>query len=795
MLDVVPRKEGQVNSLWMIAQQNTSQMEKGLLERSLYRISQLVHTERDLDSLYHAIHAILNGLVNARNLYIAIYNEEKQTLHYVFFVDEKDEYPGQISLRSGKTEYVLRTGETLWASEEMDDENIRLGKYAQYGSPSSDWLGVPLITHEKTIGVMTIQTYDGSRLTENDKYMMEFCSSQIALAIERKIAENRLKQNQQELSQILMGSSIPTRVIDKHNKTTLFNRAYEKLSGLSAENIIDSTQTPWVLLNRPEVPTLTELIASDIADEIILSLYANCIKRHPLIEGAYLCENLRIQTENGPYWVNITAAPLKDLQGNTIGAIENLLDMSQRMKAEDDIRIFKTVADYANTGMLIANPEKKIVYINTYLAKTLGYEPEQLYLEPVSILFKGHDKQIDTLIEQISGNNNELRDIEISMQSFENEHIPFLINAVKIETTLNQQSLISFACFNTSTQKKREEALNRYANRLEILHKIDEAILEATSTEEIARSALHIFLQLVKFGYAGIVEINHEQMVNLYQAHYDHGRYTEENIRQQNCSPPLLARLKKMDLFLSMDMTEINSEFGDYELLSNCNSIESCMVIPLIVKHDVIGQFIVGFKQKNALSPEIVEIIKEVSRMISIGIYQTRLYEKIEAMATIDELTGIYNRRQLIELGERALAQAMRYYKPLSVIMFDIDHFKNVNDTYGHPCGDQILKAVVKRCQAIVRLMDVFGRYGGDEFVIILPETDLDQANQVANRLKNGIFDTPFLYSNTSFTLSISVGISELKQQTDTLTGLINQADEAMYIAKNSGRNQIILMS
>ncbi len=793
ILDVIPREPGKFNRMMFIGQKNTRQMEKEYLESSLYKISQLVHTERDLDSLYRSIHVILNGLVNAKNMYIAIFDEEKQILQYPFHIDEMDGYPGQIGLRNGKTEYVLRTGKTLWVSDDKDAENIRQGKYKLYGTPSSDWLGVPLITQNTTFGVMAIQTYDGSLLSENDKSIMEFCSSQVALAIERKIAENRLMQNQQELSQILMGSSIPTRVVDKHKKTTLFNKAYEKLSGLSAEEILDSSNHPWEILNRPNVPSITDLIASAATENLIYALYLNSIKKHSLIDGAFVCENLRIKTKNGQYWVNLTASPLKDLQGNVIGAIENVLDMSQRVKAEDDIRVFKTAADYANTGMLIANPEKQIVYINTYLATKLGYLPKDLYMKPVSTLFKIQHEQIEKLMETVTDGTNTLRDLEINMQSADDENIPFLINAVKIETTLNQEILISFACFNISTQKKREEALNRYANRLEILHKIDEAILEANSTEEIARSALHIFLQLVKFSCAGIIEICNEETTNLYQAHYDHGRYTEENEQHKMCSPKLMERLLKNDLFISQDVDHITNDLTEDDSFPIKLSIQSCMVIPLVVKHDVIGQFLVGFSQKNSLSPEIMEIIKEVSRMISIGIYQTHLYEKIQEMATIDELTGIFNRRQLIELGERSLAQAIRYFKPLSVIVFDIDNFKQVNDTYGHPFGDQVLKAVVKRCQGIVRMMDILGRYGGDEFVIILPETGMEQANQVANRLKTGVYDTQFQLNEILITLSISVGISELKQPMDTLTSLINQADEAMYVAKKSGRNQIVL--
>ena len=791
-LEVFPLEPGNYQKMILSAHHTSEQMVKGRLEHLLYKISQIVHTEHNLDSLYRGIHTLINEVINARNLFIALYNKEKQFLEFPYHVDEKDKFPGRVPLRNGKTEYVIRTGTSLLVDAETDARNIKAGYYEMIGPPSNHWMGIPLISGNTTIGVIVIQTYDDSRLSENDKLIMEFCSSQIAMAIERKMAENSLKESQVFLSQILMGNSVPTRVIDKHNQTTFFNRAYEKLCGVPAADVLGSMEPPWKRVDFPDFPCLAAMIAIGKCDEDIIETNQGMVRRHPLIEGAYICENVPIQIKESLHWINLTAAPLKDLEGNITGAIENIHDITHRIQAEDHIRTFKTVADHANMGMLIITAEKKIYYANTYLSTKLGYPLNTLEHRPLEILFPKQYKRIESLVNDMLAGKQEIHDIEIYIQSADKRLIPFLLNAVQIKTQHNQQTLISFSCFNLSNQRKREEALNQYANRLEILHKMDEAILEADSTEEIARTTMHIFLQLVKYNFVGIQEISNEQKLCLYSAHYNNGKYAEESqcIEVERTNTGIL---RSFDVLMSEDPRQIDLIFKKSHMVCREN-INACMMIPLMIKHHIIGHFVVGFSEGQQLSPEIVEIIKEVSRMVAIGIYQTRLYERVEAMATIDELTGIYNRRQLLELGERALAQSRRFKQALSVIVFDIDQFKNVNDNYGHPSGDTALKEIIRRCLPEVRKMDIFGRYGGDEFILFLPETTLDEARLVAERLKQCVFNTPIQLGKTTITLSISVGISAYLHEGDTLTSLINQADYAMYTAKKSGRNRIFVV-
>jgi diguanylate cyclase (GGDEF)-like protein len=157
----------------------------------------------------------------------------------------------------------------------------------------------------------------------------------------------------------------------------------------------------------------------------------------------------------------------------------------------------------------------------------------------------------------------------------------------------------------------------------------------------------------------------------------------------------------------------------------------------------------------------------------------------------MDLLTGIYNRRGLFELGLRELDRAQRFDRPLCAIMVDIDHFKRVNDTYGHPIGDLVLKELADRLKTHLRSIDILSRYGGEEFVILLPETDLDQAKEVAERLREIAEKTLFTPDGLSLPITISQGISILNGKTSDITTLIKHADDAMYISKRSGRNQV----
>jgi diguanylate cyclase (GGDEF)-like protein/PAS domain S-box-containing protein len=183
----------------------------------------------------------------------------------------------------------------------------------------------------------------------------------------------------------------------------------------------------------------------------------------------------------------------------------------------------------------------------------------------------------------------------------------------------------------------------------------------------------------------------------------------------------------------------------------------------------------------------------------AIAIRNARLYNRVEQIAVTDELTGLLNRRGFLQLGEREFERAVRFNRPLAVLMCDIDHFKMVNDAHGHPAGDQVLRELADCFRKSTRGIDVVGRYGGEEFVLLLPETLLPEAIQIAERFRESIAALSVLVcpaggdsSEVRVHITVSVGVAVAAPGIPKLSILINLSDQAMYRAKTSGRNCVM---
>lgn len=165
------------------------------------------------------------------------------------------------------------------------------------------------------------------------------------------------------------------------------------------------------------------------------------------------------------------------------------------------------------------------------------------------------------------------------------------------------------------------------------------------------------------------------------------------------------------------------------------------------------------------------------------------------ALSTHDQLTGIYNRRALEDaLSKVAKHQVNRDQRSFSILLMDVDKFKSINDTYGHEAGDQALKTMALQTGKIIRSHDIFGRYGGEEFLLILPETDIDNATALAERIRAGIESTPVILpdSEEKLNITVSIGCISSGPPPAKIDLMLRAADKAMYAAKHSGRNRVI---
>ncbi len=201
--------------------------------------------------------------------------------------------------------------------------------------------------------------------------------------------------------------------------------------------------------------------------------------------------------------------------------------------------------------------------------------------------------------------------------------------------------------------------------------------------------------------------------------------------------------------------------------------------------------FHISFSRSLDISGKFSETIVIISDITKRKILES----KLEEMAATDPLTGIMNRRSFLEAFEQELNRNTRYKRQLALLLIDIDHFKNINDSFGHDIGDEVLTGLVVLVQNKLRTSDVFGRWGGEEFIVMLPETDPDQATLVANRLLTYLAATPVHTScGKQISFTVSIGMTVVSNFATPRLDIIKTADKALYLAKSGGRNKVVLL-
>jgi len=261
----------------------------------------------------------------------------------------------------------------------------------------------------------------------------------------------------------------------------------------------------------------------------------------------------------------------------------------------------------------------------------------------------------------------------------------------------------------------------------------------------------------------------------------------------------LLRRDNRLEVTATRGKTEklVNLSLENSELLrrilDTCqpvmiSDVASQIGVPLILGNDLVGILFLDAHPSSPYTEHESEIAFTFAEQAAIAIENARLFSGVKQLAITDGLTGLYNIRYFYELAEFELKRAKRYKYPLSLIMIDIDHFKKVNDTHGHLAGDEVLKSVARRLKKIVREIDVLGRYGGEEFLILLPNINL--VKDVAERVRRAIEMEPVHTGDADIYVTASIGVSMLSADADLQT-LFRQADAALYKAKEKGRNRV----
>jgi len=193
--------------------------------------------------------------------------------------------------------------------------------------------------------------------------------------------------------------------------------------------------------------------------------------------------------------------------------------------------------------------------------------------------------------------------------------------------------------------------------------------------------------------------------------------------------------------------------------------------------------------------PDAAKLLEQFRVDLGLAVNNALVHDRLERLAAVDPLTDAYNRRFGLGRLREEFSRAIRAENPLGVLMFDLDHFKRVNDTYGHLVGDRVLRAVARACRRVIRDGDVLIRYGGEEFLVVLPGAGRDDVTQVGERIRQAVAETAVDEGDQRIAITVSLGGSVYQETDGSPDELIAKADAALYEAKESGRNRLLLAS
>lgn len=223
--------------------------------------------------------------------------------------------------------------------------------------------------------------------------------------------------------------------------------------------------------------------------------------------------------------------------------------------------------------------------------------------------------------------------------------------------------------------------------------------------------------------------------------------------------------------------------------------LKSAAIFPLLRERQVIGALFIAFRREHRFDQNDRRLLSTLAAHAALAMHNAELYEAVERLSVTDALTGLANRRRFDQELNDELRRARRYDKPLALILFDLDHFRTVNDRYGHPVGDRVLKTVAEILRQFSRDTDIAVRLGGDEFALILPETEEKEAVRVAQRVRRQVASTCITGDGWTLSATLSAGVTGSTGQAlpPDPAMLFRLADQALYRAKEQGHHRAVL--
>ena len=435
-------------------------------------------------------------------------------------------------------------------------------------------------------------------------------------------------------------------------------------------------------------------------------------------------------------------------------------------------------------GILVLDAQNRVVDINPVAQNILGINYKEYLGQPVTNLVQFWPGISERLQE------SETIDTEFRLSTDPARYIQLHISPLR---TRQDQLVGRLLVFRDVTRRQQTEAeLAHTIEELGILNQISLAVTSGLDMEHVLKTLYEQCSQLVSIDifYVAIYdEINSLIHIPIY---YERGHFQTGPTRDIKDHPGTIGAIiqSRKTIYINDGIKTNTSPLTKSTSILD-KPTRSYIGIPLTLRDRVIGVISIQNYRPDAYTEDQIRILERIAVQVAIAVENARLYGEVQRLAIIDELTGVYNYRGLQELGAREVERAQRFNRPLSILFFDIDDFRDFNNTYNHATGNIILRVVSERCHTILRSVDVLGRFGGDEFVALLPETDIANAEAVARRMVDEIANIKIPTPFGEMSVTISIGISALSEENQNLAELIDRANHAEHQAK-AGKKGIV---
>ncbi|MDN7129448.1 diguanylate cyclase [Pseudidiomarina terrestris] len=763
----------------------------------LQLLHQLDILDTEADPIFDRITALVKEVLGADAALITLVDEERQWFKAKVGFDEP-ETPREVSFCT----HVVAAGETVIVENAIDDERFSENPYVTAEGGVRSYAGAPItLYNDYHLGSLCVISQTPYKFPPSKIRYLEVLAEWVSETITARYELENYHAEQQVLAHGPVCAVVWRVEPDVHLSYVAENA--ERVLGYGNDYLL-----------REDV-NYESIVHPDEREELLSRMHAVLDGDEDILEMDY-----RVVGEQDDSttirWIHHYARVDKDTEGNVLRVRGYLLDDSKGkelelalLEANQNFELALAAGEFFNWSWTI--PTDKLTLSHSWWALA-GYTAEQERQLDWRTLV--HPDDIEKMQEQMSAHAKGVThrfDARFRVRHRAGHYLWLHSVGKIIARDAQGRPLKMMGIHHDITQLiASEKVLEQQAEVLELVSHVQNEFMLAKNFSEVCDFALPKLMTMTdsKVGFIGELPA-HSQQRNLVLAHglrlgsIEHKSESMQQLIQQSLEVEVGGDVLRSVLvrgepeFYHEPLSEQDLTLKPLVL----PDLNNALVMPLYFKRDVVGLMVLAntdghYRQEYlGLLRPMLDTLGTLMHMRRMDEERRQAVEELRKLATTDELTGVANRRVFWEAMSKRFDEFKRYQVPMTVAVIDLDHFKSVNDNYGHAAGDQVLREFCHRAEKQLRDMDLFGRLGGEEFAILFTHTEVDAATTALERIRKAIAEKSFKVEGEEISVTISAGIAEVRKDDEKLDHWMARADEALYKAKAKGRNQCVTVT